>query len=93
MNVDYANLEANVLDGTFRNELEQELLVGFRMIRDAGERLPSPSHYASQIAEIVSRNAPEPMAPELAFEVYQEILMACEQARAMVLGEPPPLPS
>ena len=93
MNVDYANLEANVLDGTFRNELEQELLVGFRMIRDAGERLPIPSHYASQIAEIVSRNAPEPMTPELAFEVYQEILLACEQARAMVLSEPPPLPS
>ena len=93
MNVDYANLEANVLDGTFRNELEQELLVGFRMIRDAGERLPIPSHYASQIAEIVSRNAPEPMTPELAFEVYQEILMACEQARAMVLAEPLPPPS
>ena len=93
MNVDYANLEANVLDGTFRNELEQELLVGFRMIRDAGERLPIPSHYASQIAEIVSRNAPEPMTPELAFEVYQEILTACEQARALVLAEPLPPPS
>ena len=93
MNVDYAKLSENVLDGTFRSELAEELTLGFRMIRDAGERLPIPSHYASQIAEIVSRNAPEPLAPELAFEVYQEILSACEQARATVLEEPLPPPS
>ena len=87
MNVDYARLEQDVFDGTFRQELENELKVGFRMIRDSGERLPLASHYASQIAEIVSRNAPEPLAPELAFNVYQEILSACETARATVLGE------
>lgn len=87
MNVDYAKLEKEVFDGTFRQELENELKVGFRMIRDTGERLPLASHYASQIAEIVSRNAPEPLTPELAFNVYQEILSACETARATVLGE------
>ncbi|HEU4521784.1 MAG TPA: hypothetical protein VFT12_07270 [Thermoanaerobaculia bacterium] len=87
MNVDYAKLEDNIFDGTFRQELENELKVGFRMIRQTGERLPPPSHYAAQIAEIVSRNAPEPLPPELAFNVYQEILAACETARATVLGE------
>jgi hypothetical protein len=93
MNVDYTTLEQQVLDGTFRLDLEQELTVGFRMIRDAGERLPVASHYASQIAEIVGRNAPEPLSPELAYEVYQEILAACEAARATVLGEAPPFAS
>lgn len=87
MNVDYARLENDVFDGTFRQELENELKVGFRMIRETGERLPLASHYAAQIAEIVSRNAPEPLTPELAFNVYQEILSACETARATVLGE------
>ncbi|HEX6177016.1 MAG TPA: hypothetical protein VF057_01555 [Thermoanaerobaculia bacterium] len=90
MNVDYASLEADVENGTFRQQLEEELTVGFRLIRDSGERLPVASHYASQIAAIVGRNAPEPLNPELAFSVYQEILSACEQARALVLGEPPP---
>ncbi|HUP47425.1 MAG TPA: hypothetical protein VNA04_01400 [Thermoanaerobaculia bacterium] len=93
MNVDYPSLEMNVLDGSFRQELESELTVGFRQIRDAGERLPSTSHYASQIAAIVGRNAPEPLPPELAFHVYQEILLACEHAREAVLGEGEPLPS
>ena len=87
MNVDYTSLEKDVHDGTFRQELETELAVGFRQIRESGERLPLPSHYASQIAEIVSNNAPEPLPPELAFNVYQEILSACEAARAAVLGE------
>ena len=90
MNVDYASLESDIENGTFRAQLEQELAVGFRLIRDSGERLPVASHYASQIAEIVSRNAPEPLNPELAFHLYQEILSACETARALVLGEPPP---
>jgi hypothetical protein len=89
VNIDYAALESNVADGTFRSDLEEELTIGFRLLRDAGERLPVASHYASQIAEIVGRNAPEPLSPELAFNVYQEILAACEHARATVLGEPP----
>lgn len=88
MNIDYSSLEADLASGTFRQQLEDQLTVGFRMIRDAGERLPVASHYASQIAEIVSRNAPEPLPPETAFNVYQEILSACEHARALVLAEP-----
>jgi hypothetical protein len=87
MNVDYQRLEEQVLDGTFRSELEDELTVGFRAMRMSGDPLPTASHYASQIAEIVSRAAPVPLRPEFAYEVYQEILAACEHARATVLGE------
>ena len=93
MNVNYESLEDDVVNGTFRQELENELAVGLRMIRHSGERLPLASQYATQNAAIVSRNAPEPLSPELAFNVYQEILSACETARATVLGEPVAGPS
>ena len=88
MNVDYSNLERDILDGTFRRTLEEELIVGFRVIKLEGDRLPLASHYASQIAEIVSRNAPASLSSETAYQVYQEILEACEYARSVVLGEP-----
>jgi hypothetical protein len=84
---DYATLSADVESGAFRTRLQDELTIGFRRIRESGERLPTPSHYASQIAEIVSRNAEEPLGAELAFEVYQEVLEACEHARDAVLTE------
>ena len=87
MNVDYASLGGDVESGLFRESLKDELVSGFRQIRDSGERLPTASHYASQIAEIVSRGAAEPLNPDLAFHVYQEILVAVEAARATVLGE------
>jgi hypothetical protein len=93
MNIDYASLAGDVETGLFRESLKDELLVGFRQIRDSGERLPTASHYASQIAEIVSRGAGEPLNPELAFYLYQEILAAVEAARTAVLGEPPLPPS
>lgn len=85
MNIDYANLEADVFEGTFRQRLEEELIPGFRQLKAAGERLPLASYLASQIAEIVDRHAE---LSELAkYELYQEILAAVEAARATVLGE------
>lgn len=87
MNVDYQNLERDLVTGVFREMLREELVAGFRQIQATGERLPSASHYASQIAEIVSRGASAPLKPEVAFELYQEILDAVEGARATVLGE------
>ncbi|HEY4641673.1 MAG TPA: hypothetical protein VII75_10040 [Thermoanaerobaculia bacterium] len=87
MNIDYANLEENIVDGTFRVNLQFELVDGFRDILDSGERLPTSSHYASQIAEIVNRNAQPPLNAEMAFNLYQEILLAVEGARASVLDE------
>jgi hypothetical protein len=89
VNVDYATLERDIENGSFRTRLQEELTEGFRLIHHSGERLPSASHYASQIAEIVSRNAAEPLHADLAFYVYQEILAAVEAARAAVLGEEP----
>ena len=82
MNVDYDSLEEKILDGTFRAELEAELTIGFRTMVMEGERLPLASHYASQIAEIIAKGAPEPMRPELAYQVYLDVLAAVESARA-----------
>ena len=93
MNVDYASLEDDVRTGAFRQTLEEELTIGFRQLQMAGERLPPASYYAAQIAEIVNRGAAEPLDADLAFHVYQEILLAVEAARATVLGEEPSLPS
>ena len=93
MNVDYATLPGDIETGLFRESLKEELVAGFRQIRDSGERLPTASHYASQIAEIVSRGADSPLNADLAFYLYQEVLSAVESARAEVLGEPPVLPA
>ena len=87
MNVDYENLTLEIETGEFRRSLEEELIIGFRQIQQAGDRLPTASHYATKIAEIVNRNAPDPLPAELAYVVYQEILEACEYARETVLGE------
>lgn len=89
MNIDYTNLEADLENGTFAQRLEAELADGFRIIHASGERLPAASHYASQIAEIVTRGAAAPFTADMAFNVYQEILLAVERARATVLGEMP----
>jgi hypothetical protein len=87
IDVDYANLWNDLESGVFRDRLETELTRGFRQIQAAGERLPTASHYASQISEIINRNAAEPLSAEVAFELYQEVLEACERARAAVIGE------
>ncbi|MGA8808810.1 MAG: hypothetical protein WB973_13120 [Thermoanaerobaculia bacterium] len=87
MNVDYESLEDDVANGLFRESLREELLFGFRQIHNSGERLPLASYYAAQIADIVNRGAAEPLNKELAFNLYQEILLAVENARAEVLGE------
>lgn len=85
MNIDYTNLEVELENGLFRQRLEEELVAGFRQIKAAGERLPVASHYAAQIAEIVNRDVE--LSDDTKFYLYQEILLACEQARATVLGE------
>ncbi len=85
MNIDYEHLDVEVHTGTFRQRLEDELTFGFRQLHDAGERLPLASYYATQIAEIVNRDVD--LSADLKYNLYQEILMACERARAAVLGE------
>jgi hypothetical protein len=85
MNIDYENVERDLESGALRQQLEEELIVGFRQIQNAGERLPVASHYAAQIAEIIHRNAT--LSSEMQFELYQEVLDAVEAARVKVLGE------
>ena len=87
MNIDYATIEADVYDGTFRTKLESELVPQFQQIKESGERLPPASYLATQIAEIVNRDVS--LSSEVKYELYQEILAACEHARAEVLGEEP----
>jgi hypothetical protein len=85
MNIDYSTLEDDLFAGTFRQRLEEELIPGFRQIRELGERLPTASHYAAQIAEIVNRDVE--LDADTKYNLYQEILAAVESARATVLGE------
>ena len=85
MNIDYATIEQDVEDGTFRQKLETELTIGFRQIHESGERVPPASYLASQIAEIVNRDVQ--LSEDLKYNLYQEILLACENARVAVLGE------
>ncbi|MCU1246221.1 MAG: hypothetical protein JWN02_2131 [Acidobacteria bacterium] len=87
MDVRYETLEDDIVSGVFKARLEIELTAGFRLLHEAGERLPPASHYAARIAEIVGKGAQEPLSADLAFHAYQEILAACEEARAKVLGE------
>jgi hypothetical protein len=87
IDVDYRTLEDDVVNGVFRQRLEDELIAGFRRIHETGERLPLASYYASQIAEIVNRASSVPLNADFAFHLYQEILLAVESARAAVLEE------
>ena len=89
MEIDYASLPSDLENGLFRQNLQEQLTDGFRAIQALGEPLPLASYYATKIAAIVSHGAPAPFETTFAFEVYQEILLACEEARAAVLGEPP----
>lgn len=89
MNINPATLEDDLISGLFRETLREQLVHGFRQIQQGGDRLPTASHYAAQIAEIVSTAVGEPMSPDLAFHLYQEILLAVEAARDQVLSEEP----
>jgi len=81
LNVDYENLESDIASGLFRETLREELILGFRQLRQLGERLPPPSYFAAQIADVVNRGAAESIPSDLAFHLYQEILLAVEAAR------------
>jgi hypothetical protein len=85
MNIDPSTLEQDIFDGTFRQRLEEELKLGFTQLHQSGERLPPPTHYAAQIAEIVNREAE--LSENTKYELYQEILDAVTNARVAVLGE------
>lgn len=87
IDIDYRNLPEELASGLFRTRLTEALTDGFQKMHDDGERLPPPSHYASRIAGIIGEGAPAPFESTFAYELYQEILGACEDARKTVLGE------
>lgn len=93
MTINYTSLETDLENGLFRQNLEEELTEGFRALIGAGEPLPPATHYSARIAEIVNNGAPAPIDSTLAFHLYQEILLACEEARTRVLNESTPRPS
>ena len=85
MNIDYTTLQDDLETGAFRQRLEEVLTHGFRQIHQTGERLPTASHYAAQIAEIMNRDVE--LDADTKYNLYQEVLLAVEAARASVLGE------
>jgi hypothetical protein len=87
MDLSYARLIADINEGTLRQNLERELIEGFQQIHASGELLPTASHFASRIAEIIDKGPEQPLSKDDAFVLYQEILLACENARLAVLGD------
>ncbi|MGA7615314.1 MAG: hypothetical protein WBX15_09040 [Thermoanaerobaculia bacterium] len=85
--LDYGNLEQEIESGRLRARLRQQLAEGFRDIHEKGERLPPPSYYAARIAEILNEASGEAISQPAAFDLYQEVLLACQEARSDVLGE------
>ena len=92
MDIDYRALPEDLETGLYRSRLRSELAAGFERMEAEGERLPPASYYATKIVEVIHTGAPVPLTKEISFDLYQETLLACEEARADVLGEdvPPP---
>ena len=90
MDIDYVALGGEIESGEFRSRLKTELIEGFEALEREGERLPPASYYATKIVEVIHAGAPVPLTKEASFELYQEALIACEEARRQVLGEPEP---
>lgn len=86
MNIDYAALADELDAGLLREKLKRELITGFRLMQDNGDPLPPASHFASRIAEIIYASRDRVIAKETQHNLYQEILLACDEARATVLG-------
>ena len=87
MDVDYRTIAEELESGEFRRRLKDELAAGFREISESGERLPPASYFATKIVEVIHAGAPVPFTKDAAYDLYQEALLACEEARDEVLGE------
>jgi hypothetical protein len=87
MELDLANLIHDIHEGKLRESLERELTAGFEKMVASGDAIPPASYYAARIAEIIDRSSEQPLSKDDAFNLYQEVLLACENARRSVLGE------
>jgi len=88
VNIDYATLEQDIESGELQRKLALELTIGFRAMHEAGDPLPSASYFATKIAEIIDANTEREISKDMAYYLYQEVLLACEEARGAVLGKP-----
>ena len=85
VDVDYRTIAEDMESGEFRRRLKEELAAGFREMSESGERLPPASYFATKIVEVIHAGAPVPFTKDAAYDLYQEALLACEEARAEVL--------
>ncbi|HVT04790.1 MAG TPA: hypothetical protein VHL58_15610 [Thermoanaerobaculia bacterium] len=85
--IDYDTLEEDMISGVFRERLREELVGANRLLQQAGEPIPLASYTATKIAEIINKGSDEPIDKTFAYDLYQEILEACERARSEVIGE------
>lgn len=86
MDIPYGHLAEAVDAGALRRTLEAELTEQFQKLKDAGEPVAPSSWYAARIAEILDRNSERPLENRAAFDLYQEVAIACENAQRNVFG-------
>jgi len=89
MNIDYASLAGALDSGQLREQLRSELVTGFRLMVEAGDPIPPASYFATKIAEIIYASRDREIESNTQYDLYQEVLLACEEARREVLGEEP----
>lgn len=91
MNIDYASLTGELDSGELRARLRSELVTGFRLMLEAGDPIPPASYFATKITEIIYASRDREIEANTQYDLYQEVLLACEEARSEVLGEEPQL--
>jgi len=89
MNIDYTALAGELDSGELRERLKSELVVGFRLMLEAGDAVPPASYFATKITEIIYASRDREIEANTQYDLYQEVLLACEEARREVLGEEP----
>ena len=89
MNIDYASLAGELDSGELRERLRRELATGFRLMLEAGDPIPPASYFATKITEIIYASRDREIEANTQYDLYQEVLLACEEARRDVLGEEP----
>ena len=86
MDIPYGRLAEQIDSGDLRRTLQAELIEQFEKLRESGEAVQPSSWYASKIAEILDSQSEQPLDQKHAFELYQEVAIACENAQREVFG-------
>lgn len=86
MDIPYGTLPQQIAEGTLRQNLENELTRQFDEMRQSGQPVGPSSWYATKIAEILEKNSEQPLDSRQAFDLYQEVAIACENAQRNVFG-------